>query len=175
MLALLLSAAAHAVAGEGKPLFLHENGVERLDDRTPFQLETIRALFPSLTVRQEERVSHHDGISQPYSVIVVSDIKGPLLTIISDGFGRIASVGVDSRRVRNRQGPRLGDVFSDDRSLCQDSEVSPGTRVCRSPAATRIFYRLRRHDAATSGDPARPSATRRPDTAKIDGITWVPR
>ncbi|QFT78520.1 DUF1131 family protein [Erythrobacter sp. THAF29] len=175
-IAILLAASALAQpfpAAAQTELKLGVEGLGEIDASTPFDTQTLRTIERSIDWRPIRRTTESG-----YQEVIIGTRRGrKLVTLISDGRGRIAAIEIHNSQISNWLGPRVGEAH---RPLQQNlqlgscragQETHSGSVICTAAETDRITY-------VFSGRWNGPDGRMPPDNA-LDGwtishIIWKP-
>lgn len=131
-----------AIAMAQDELSIGIEGLGGIDASTPFDVSALRSTVRGIDWRPSARTTE-DGSQR---VIVGRRFGRTLVTIVSDGRGRIAAIEVASSRIGNWLGPRVGQAHRPLSDNLQLGECGPGAEsqsghvVCTSAETDRITY-----------------------------------
>ncbi len=144
-IAVLLAASAIVLPGNAAAqddLKLGVEGLGEIDASTPFDAQTLRTIERSIDWRRTRRATESG-----YQEVIVGTRRGrKLVTLISDGRGRIAAIEIDNSQIGNWLGPRVGEAH---RPLQQNlqlgscrtgQETHSGSVLCTAAETDRITY-----------------------------------
>lgn len=172
MLAIAFASAANARNDPEQAMTVSERGVGPINKNTPFDRKAIQKLLPHLEVK--EGVSSTED--EEFPVLLVSDGKGLLFTIIPAGKKKIFSVVLENDRVSNELGHKMGQsykqVFQGKPGQCYAGlEEYSGTVLCGAPNSEHLNYLF---EGEWNGPDGQVPPQKILNGWKISSVVWKP-